>query len=110
MKCRLLLALVALAGCTTMGHQISDAQIASFKPGVTREADVIAAIGDPTSSMTEPDGSKIDRYSYMNAHPTFIPGQVDSTTSNHAFHFDKNGVLLDTTSDTSKNNVSAYGL
>lgn len=99
-----ILCAVALAGCVNHGVQVSAEKVAQFKPGVTTEADVIAALGQPTS-VTTMNGMKLVSYSGVQAQPrgaTFIPivglfaGGADVRYSSTMFKFGADGKLIDT--------------
>lgn len=100
-----LLALAALAGCASHGVMISEQQSQQFKKGVSTEADVIAALGKPTTISTT-SGYRFIIYSGAQAQArpaSFIPiigalvGGSDIQASHVMFRFDKGGILEDVT-------------
>jgi outer membrane protein assembly factor BamE (lipoprotein component of BamABCDE complex) len=109
-KLTILLAL-SLAGCVSVGTQVSEEQAAQFKKGVTTEAEVIAKLGPPDSTMRADDGSKVDSYTYMKSSANavdFIPyvgllaGGSTGKYTTVAFSFDGNGVLKGYTAGSGK--------
>lgn len=104
----LVLCVAALVGCVNHGVQVSQEKVAQFKPGVTTEADVIAALGQPTS-VTTMNGMKLVSYTGVQAQArgaTFIPivglfaGGSDVRYSNTMFKFGADGKLIDTMQTT----------
>lgn len=102
--CAFLCALL-IAGCVSHGVQVSAEKVAQFKPGVTTEADVVAALGQPTS-VTSMNGQRLLSYAgaQAQARPTsFIPivglfaGGADVRYSMTMFKFGADGKLVDTT-------------
>lgn len=95
--------LASLAGCVHGGGtRISDAQLAAFQDGKTTVAEVVAALGQPTSDVRSSDGFRVLGYGYMRAETSgaaFIPvvgafaasasGQIRNVT----LIFDKAGVM-----------------
>ncbi len=57
------LSLCLLCGCST-GTKISQADLDAFRPGQTREADVIAKLGPPTSRTDTIGGESVLSYHY----------------------------------------------
>jgi len=97
---------LCLSACGTAGVRVDPNVTASFQDGVTTYAEVVAALGPPTSSVTFPDGRRLAIYSYaqVRARPeSFIPlvgafvGGVDSQSETVSFNFDQNGILDGTT-------------
>lgn len=93
-----------LAGCVSHGVQVSAEKVAQFKPGVTTEADVVAALGQP-SSVTTTNGTRILMYTGAQAQArpaSFIPivglfaGGADVRYSMTMFKFGSDGKLVDT--------------
>lgn len=39
---------LAVAGCATVGREISDAQLETLRKGVTTETEAVATLGQPT--------------------------------------------------------------
>lgn len=95
---------LALTGCVSHGVQVSAEKVAQFKPGVTTEADVVAALGQP-STVTSANGQRIITYSGAQAQArpaSFIPivglfaGGADVRYSMTMFKFGADGKLIDT--------------
>lgn len=95
--------LAAISGCASTGVHVDQRQLGQFKEGVTTEADVLAALGKPTTSMVMSGGTKT--LSYVSASvqikgATFIPivglfaGGSDTNTSSVIFTFDKDGKMV----------------
>lgn len=100
----------ALAGCAASGVKVTDSHLAAFKEGETTEAQVIAALGQPTTRMRMPDGTVIIVYAYSaySVRPqTFIPivggfvGGADGQASSVSLTFGPDGKLLNTASSAS---------
>ena len=96
-----------LVGCAASGVKVSEEQAQSFKVGSSTYNDVVAAIGAPTSTTLNADGSRIAAYSYtsIRSQPqNFIPylgplvAGYDNQSSSVTFTFDRSGVLTGTTS------------
>lgn len=113
----LMIAIGLLAGCaTTSGTNVTKAQLAKFKVGTTTEAQVIAALGPPDSTMTYPDGSKMDTYDHISSSvnpATFIPfvGILDSGASMRqnavTITFNSNGTLKSVLRSTNHQNFNS---
>lgn len=93
---------VILAGCASHGVMVSDQQVQQFKRGVTTEAEVVAALGQPTT-VTTFNGMRMLVYSgaYAQARPaSFIPiigplvGGSDVRASSVMFRIE-NGIVAD---------------
>lgn len=91
-----------MAGCASHGVMVSDEQVKQFKRGETTEAQVLAALGQPTTVATV-NGQRMLVYSgaYAQARPaTFIPlvgplvGGSDVRASSVFFRVE-NGVVVD---------------
>jgi hypothetical protein len=92
--------------CVSTETKITQLQV---QAGVTTEAQVIAALGPPMSTSTEPDGTKTDVYVHVAAAATGASneqvggaGGAPSTTDTVTFTFDAHGVLTSTTSSASQ--------
>jgi hypothetical protein len=99
------------------GVRVSEAQATSFKVGISTYDQVVADLGPPTTSTLNSDGTRIASYSYAayQARPeNFIPyigglvGGMDSASSVVEFKFDRNGVLLGTSSSQSSSGSGQY--
>ena len=82
---------LTLSGCASTGVQVTDDQIAQFKEGQTTKQQVIATLGQPTTTMRNSDGTTMLMYTYAEARTrasTFIPivgmftGGVDTRSNN----------------------------
>ena len=94
---------VALAGCVSMGKEVTQDQLAGFKKGQTTPDQVIARLGQPTSKSIAGDGSQSMSYVFAHAQArpaSFIPiigplvGGTDSRGSNVIFLFGPDGKLI----------------
>ena len=92
----------ALAGCVSAGTQVSEQQAQQFQKGVTTEPQVVAKLGQPTSTSLNGDGTRVDIYAFTRATPNavdFVPvvgllaGGAHGKTTTVAFTFDQKGVL-----------------
>jgi outer membrane protein assembly factor BamE (lipoprotein component of BamABCDE complex) len=110
------IAAVLLAGCATVGREISDAQIDTLKKGETTAAQVIASFGQPTSTTKMSDGRYMVSYIFAHAQArpaSFIPvvglfaGGSDVRSSMVMLTFNKEGVLQDYTSSSSSTGMGA---
>jgi hypothetical protein len=99
-----------LAGCASAGVKVSEQQAQSFKPGTSTYNDVVGALGAPTSTTLNSDGSRTAAYSYtsIRSQPqNFIPylgplvAGYDNQSSSVTFNFAKDGVLTGSTSTQS---------
>jgi outer membrane protein assembly factor BamE (lipoprotein component of BamABCDE complex) len=104
-------AALTLAGCASSGVRITDEQMSQFKEGQTTQQDVITALGQPTTTMRNADGTTVLMYTYAEARTrgsTFIPivgafvGGVDTRSNNVMLTFDQQGVLKTTSSSSSQ--------
>lgn len=95
--------LLALASCASAGTKIDPKVAASFQPGVTTSAEVIAKLGRPTNEMNTSDGRKTLIYVYAQSQIrplTVVPivglfaGGSDTTSSSWMFTFGPDGKLL----------------
>lgn len=92
-----------LAGCVSSGVMISDKQISQFKRGETKESDIVAALGKPTSVSTYNGARMIVYYGiHAQARPaSYIPiigglvGGSDVQSSSVVFKIGADGVLTD---------------
>jgi hypothetical protein len=108
----------ATASCASTGTKIETAQIQQFQKGVTTYADVVAAVGEPTSTVTDSDGKKTAVYKYAQSKirpESFIPyvnlvaGGADVKSTAVAFRFDASDRLIDYSSTVSSVGAG-YGL
>jgi hypothetical protein len=100
----------ALAGCASSGVQVTQEQAQSFKVGSSTYTDVVAALGQPTSTTMTSAGLKYAVYSYaaVSSRPqNFIPyigplvSGYDTKSSAVTFTFDGRDVLTNMTSTQS---------
>lgn len=114
---KLLIPLLALAlsGCMSSGTQVTEEQAGQFTKGVTTEAQVIARLGPPQSTVRNDDGSRIDAYTYMKASANavdFIPyvgllaGGSTGKYTTVAFTFDSAGVLKSYSSSSGTQDIN----
>ncbi len=109
---------VLTAGCASTGTKVETAQVNQFKRGLTTQADVIAALGEPNTRATLEDGST--QIGYVHAEvttkpATFIPivgmfaGGMDTQSTAVNFVFDANGKLKSTSSSSSAMEGGMFG-
>lgn len=108
-------ATLLITGCASYGVMVTDQQAKQFKRGETTEAQIVAALGNPTS-ITTTNGTRtiayVGVYSQARA-SSFIPfigplvGGADSQVSQVVFKFDEQGKLADVTSSQT---VSGVGM
>jgi hypothetical protein len=89
-----------LCACSDSVVIVTPDKIAGFKPGSTNQTEIAAALGKPTHTITEADGTKIDQYPYAatgggsSFMPSFLGG--DSTPNKYgmvSFSYGAGGVL-----------------
>lgn len=99
-----------VAGCAASGTKVSEQQAEAFKVGSSTYADVVAALGEPTSTTVASNGTRTAAYNYtsIRSQPqNFIPyigplvAGYDNQSSSVTFTFDQRGVLTGTTSSQS---------
>lgn len=99
-----------VAGCAASGVKVSEQQAESFKVGSSTYSEVVAALGEPTSTTVAANGARTAAYNYtsMRSQPqNFIPyigplvAGYDNQSSAVTFTFDQRGVLTGTTSSQS---------
>ncbi|WP_298016678.1 hypothetical protein [uncultured Castellaniella sp.] len=114
-KIAALAAALALAGCASSGVKVSDDQLSQFHEGQTTKQEVIAALGQPTTTMRNMDGTTTLMYSYVEsrARPsTFIPivgafvGGADTRSNMVMMMFDHQDILSRYTSSSSQTGTS----
>lgn len=107
MRLGLLLLSVCLAGCASTGVHVSEEQAQAFQVGRSTYADVVAALGEPTTSTVAANGTRVIVYSYsaVQSRPqNFIPyigplvAGYDTKSSAVTLMFDARGVLANSTS------------
>jgi len=96
------LAAAILVGCATSGAKVTEQQIAQLKVGETTWSDMVALLGQPTSSTVTSQGTRMATYSYaqVTTRPeTFIPfvgvfvGGADIKSNGVSLMFGKDGKL-----------------
>ncbi len=99
MKKLLFILVLLLAGCvsTTSGVPVDKAQVAGFKKGITTEAEVVQALGNPSMRSSNSDGTTVLMYFYSQSQARGLVGlggvvKVDSSST--AFTFDQAGKLI----------------
>jgi len=106
-----LLISILLTGCAASGVKVDEKRLAEFQKGKTTYAEVVQALGQPTSTVLDGNGSRMAIYSYAayRTRPeTFIPyigvfvGGSDMNSSAVVFSFDQSGVLLSYASSQSQ--------
>jgi outer membrane protein assembly factor BamE (lipoprotein component of BamABCDE complex) len=100
----------ALAGCAATGVKVSEEQAHSFQVGRSSYGDVVAGLGQPTSTTVTSGGTRVATYSYsaIQSRPqNFIPyigplvAGYDQSSSAVTFTFDQRGLLQSTSSSQS---------
>lgn len=103
-----------LSACVTTGRKVSQEQVAQFKEGRTTYQEVVEALGEPTSSTLNSDGSRTIIYSYASAQArpeSFIPyigpllAGSTQESSNVIIQFDRKGVLQHYTASSGKSST-----
>jgi hypothetical protein len=96
-------AMLALAGCVTVGTKADPSVVARFKPGVTTMAQAETALGQPNQVTKMPDGDTMLVYNFVHAQASgasYIPivgvfaGHTDSTNQMTMLTFDKSGLYV----------------
>lgn len=104
---RVIICAALLGGCAAAGVQVTEQQAQAFQVGRSTYADVVAALGEPTSVTLSTRGGRVAVYAYaaISARPqNYIPyigglvGGFDERKSAVAFIFDGNGILVETNS------------
>ena len=99
----LALAALVLSACASSGAKVTEQQLSQLKAGTTSWADMVAILGQPTSSTFTSQGTRMAIYSYaqVTTRPeTFIPiigafvGGADIKSNAVALSFDRNGKLM----------------
>lgn len=98
------------AGCAATGVKVSEEQAQGFRVGRSTYADVVTALGQPSTTSTNSNGTRIAIYTYsaVQSRPqNFIPyigplvAGYDRESSAVTFTFDASGVLANTTTSQS---------
>lgn len=105
-----------LVGCASSGTKVSEQQAEAFKVGSSTYSDVVAALGEPTSTTVATNGTRIAAYNYtsIRSQPqNFIPylgplvAGYDNQSSSVTFTFDPRGILTASTSTQSGTGTGA---
>ncbi len=97
-----IIALLALTSCMSMGTKVDQDKLARFEKGKTTYTEVIQQLGKPTQSTINSDGSRMVVYTYMQSQmraANFIPivgaftGGADTENTSVTLNFDKDSVL-----------------
>jgi outer membrane protein assembly factor BamE (lipoprotein component of BamABCDE complex) len=113
-KLALLLCVLSIFGCTSIGTKVTEQQAAEFAPGKTTRDQVIARLGPPNQTLSSADGSSSLVYTHFSTSvspATFIPvvgalaGGASTSQDMMTFEFDKAGYLIDHSSVTGGMNM-----
>lgn len=66
-KLLVVIALVGLVGCATVGKDFSESEVASIKKGVTTEQTILTTFGKPSTVSVDSDGNKVFAWTYAHA-------------------------------------------
>lgn len=88
---------LASVGCATMGRPIDTAKVDAFKVGITTKAQVLEALGEPTSSTVSSAGTTVLMWTY--AHAVAYGGATSTVVS---CTFGSDGILTNKTVSGSK--------
>ena len=93
-----------LAGCATVGREVTENQLQGFEKGKTTLNEVVSKLGTPTSSSSTLEGKRFISYVFAHAQArpeSFIPivgafvGGSDVRSSVVTFTFNREGKLED---------------
>lgn len=91
-----------IAGCMTIGKEVTPDQLAGFKKGETTINEVVTKLGSPTFSSVTASGQRTLSYTFAHAQArpgSFVPiigpliGGADTRGSSVVFIFDPDGKL-----------------
>lgn len=94
--------LLTLAGCATVGREVTESQLQGLAKGKTTMDEVVARLGKPTSSASTLEGKRFISYVFAHAQArpeSFIPivgafvGGTDVRSTMVTFTFDRDGKL-----------------
>ena len=97
-----IVALLALTSCMSMGTKVDQEKMAQFVKGKTTYTEVIQQLGKPTQSTMNSDGSRMVVYTYVQSQmraANFIPivgaftGGADTENTSVTLNFDKDSLL-----------------
>lgn len=101
---------LGVGGCAATGVKVSEEQARGFQVGRSSYGDVVAGLGQPTSTTVTSGGMRVATYSYaaFQSRPqNFIPyigplvAGYDQSSSAVTFTFDQRGLLQSTSSSQS---------
>lgn len=107
--------LMLLAGCVSSGTEVDPAKYDAMVIGKTTYSEAIAQLGEADTSTVDGKGERQLTYLRVKAHArpeTYIPvvgllvGGADSKAVSVVLQFDKNGILKDKATSTSKSGVN----
>jgi hypothetical protein len=99
-----------VAACASAGVKVTEQQAQSFQVGHSTYAEVVAGLGEPTTTTTNSNGTCVAVYNYASVQSrpqNFIPyigplvAGYDKSTSAVSFTFDAKGLLQGTSSSQS---------
>jgi outer membrane protein assembly factor BamE (lipoprotein component of BamABCDE complex) len=111
----MLLAVLTLTACMSMGKKVDQDTVQSFEKGKTTYAQVVARLGKPSQSTINSDGTRTAMYTYMQSQvnaANFIPfvgmfvGGAETENTSVVLSFERSSVL---TSYTSTEGGSSLG-
>lgn len=90
---------LALAGCATMesGTAFDPVAAQQFEVGVTRRAEVEAALGAPVSVTNHSDGTSVVVYVHSVSSANAFSGRSRGDANTAAYRFDADGLLVSST-------------
>jgi hypothetical protein len=109
------LVLVLAAGCVSSGTEVDPAKYEAMVIGKTTYNEAIAQLGEADTSTVDGKGERQLTYLSVKAHAraeSYIPvegllvGGADSKAVSVVLQFDKNGILKDKATSTSKSGVN----
>lgn len=112
----LLACTLAISACASSGTKISDESLARIQKGTSTTADVIAALGQPSSDTRSSDGTRTLTYlhsSYQIRPESFIPlagtlaGGADAKSQSITVRVGQDGKVADITTTNSNHAVNS---
>jgi len=109
-----LIAVIALNACMSMGTKVDQEKLSQFVKGKTTYAEVVQQLGKPTQNTINSDGTRTITYVYAQSQvkaASFIPfagsflGGTESENTTVALNFDKKSVLTSYTASEGGMNV-----
>lgn len=84
----LLIGMLGLPGCVTVGRPFDASYISQMKPGVTTKDEAIANLGQPSAFSNMPNGQQLLQWQYVH-------GSMFGASSTHAaILFDADGKMV----------------